>query len=108
VARFCEDFALHDWLLTTLGQVLEQASRTKVAEESIDILRPAIERLLHLWMPGAHVDPVMLTLWDTLQQRPGFDRQWNSQVTRIRDQISLQTLQALQYVKHSRQQLHRE
>jgi hypothetical protein len=95
-ARFCEDFALHDWLLTALGQVIEQASRAKAVDsEPIDILRPAIERLTHLWMPGAQVDPAMRTLWETLQQRPGFNLQWNSQLTRIRDQIALQTLQAV-------------
>jgi hypothetical protein len=101
-ARFCEDFALHDWLLTTLGQIIEQANRTKaVGGEPIDILSPAIERLLHLWMPGAHVDPVMRTLWGTLEQRPGFSLQWNAQVARIRDQIALQTLQALRHAKNS-------
>ncbi|MGH3697074.1 MAG: SCO2521 family protein [Pseudonocardiaceae bacterium] len=101
-ARFCEDFALHDWLLTTLGQIIEQANRTKAAGgESIEILSPVIERLLHLWMPGAHVDPVMRRLWGALEQRPGFSLQWNAQVARIRDQIALQTLQALQQAKNN-------
>jgi hypothetical protein len=99
-ARFCEDFALHDWLLTTLRQVLEQADRVRAAgREPLDILRTAVERLLHLWMPGAHVDPAMRTLWEALERRPGFSLQWNAQVARIRDQITLQTLQALEQAR---------
>ena len=97
VAQFCEDFALHDWLLTTLGQVVERAERGGFAgQEPIDILGSAVERLLHLWMPGAHVDPVMCTIWDALDRRPGLTRQWNARVSWIRDQIALKTLQALE------------
>jgi hypothetical protein len=92
-ARFCEDFALHDWLLTTVAQVLEQADRAETTgREAIDILRPAVKRLLHLWMPGTYVDPAMRMLWDALERRLGFSLQWNSQAARIRDWINLQTL----------------
>jgi hypothetical protein len=102
VPRFCEDFALHDWLLTTLGHVIEQADRASAGgREPIEVLRPAVERLLHLWMPGAHVSPVMCTLWEALERRPGFSLQWNAQVARIRDQIALETLRALQDTKIS-------
>lgn len=102
VTRFCEDFALHDWLLTTLGKIIEQADRAKIAgREPIDILSPAVERLLHLWMPGADVDPAMRPLWDALERRPGFTLQWNAQVARIRDWIRVRTLQALEHVRHS-------
>ena len=97
-AQFCEDFALHDWLLTTLGQVIERAARS---EDRIDILGSAVERLLHVWMPGAHVDQTMRTLWDALEQRPGFSLQWNAQVAQIRDQITLQTLKALEHARQS-------
>lgn len=97
VAEFCEDFALHDWLLTTLGRVIEQSDRARMAGgEPIDVLRPAIERLLHLWAPGAYVDVAMRGLWDALERRPGFSLQWNAQVARIRDQIALRTLRALE------------
>ncbi|MGH3779983.1 MAG: SCO2521 family protein [Pseudonocardiaceae bacterium] len=100
--RFCEDFALHDWLLTTLGQIIEQAQRAQLAgREPIDILSPAVERLLHLWMPGADVDPALRTLWEALEQRPGFSLQWNSQVARIRDWIRLRTLEALEHNRRS-------
>jgi DNA mismatch repair protein MutH len=102
VTGFCEDFALHDWLLTTVGQVIEQADRARIAgRETIDILSPAVELLLHLWMPGAHVDAALRTLWDALELRPGFSLQWNAQVARIRDQIALRTLQALEQASRS-------
>jgi hypothetical protein len=95
-ARFCEDFAVHDWLLTTLGQVIDHAERLRAGgREPTDVLRSAVERLLHLWMPGAHLDPALAPLWEALERRPGFSRQWNAQVDRIRDQIALETLQAL-------------
>ena len=100
---FCEDFALHDWLLTTLGQVIEQADRARIAgREPIDVLSPVIEGLLHLWMPGAYVDAAMRTLWDALERRPGFSLQWNAQVARIRDQIALRTLKALEHAARHR------
>jgi hypothetical protein len=101
-ARFCEDFALHDWLLTTVAQVIEQADRAEIAgREAIDILSPAVKRLLHLWMPGAYVDPAMRMLWDAFERRSGFSLQWNAQATQIRDWIRLRTLQALECVRHS-------
>jgi hypothetical protein len=101
-ARFCEDFAVHDWLLTTIGQVVEQADRLKaLGRDPIDILVTATERLLHLWMPGAGVDPALSPLWEALERQPGFSRQWDAQVARIRDQISLQTLQALEHVRRN-------
>jgi hypothetical protein len=100
-AQFCEDFALHDWLVTILGQIIEQADRNRAAgREALNILRTAVERLLHLWMPGAHVDPAMRPLWDALEFRPGYSRQWNAQVARIRDQIALRTLLALAHARH--------
>lgn len=101
-ARFCEDFALHDWLLTTVAQVIEQADRAETAGwEAIDILSPAVKRLLHLWMPGTYVDPAMRILWDDLEQQSGFSLQWNTQAARIRDWINLRTLQALERLRYS-------
>jgi len=103
VARFCEDFALHDWLLTTIKQIIEQADRARAGgRESMDVLRPAVERLLHLWMPGAHVDRVMRPLWEVIELEPGFSREWNAQVARIRDQIALETLQVLELLERAK------
>jgi hypothetical protein len=93
VAELCEDLALHDWLLTTLQVIIERsrvgsASRAQVVSH----LRPAIDFLLHLWMPSARLDRSVAGLWDRLERRPGFTRQWNSSVARIRDQVAISTL----------------
>ncbi len=58
-------------------------------------LRPAVDHLLHLWMPRAHVDRSLGHLWDELEQEPGFTRQWRSLVQRIRDQLAVQTIPLL-------------
>lgn len=101
VAAFCEDFALHDWLLTALDQLIETAERAKTfGEEPIDVIGPAVERLLHLWMPGVHVHPALAILWESLERRPGYSLQWNAHVARIRDQIALHTLQELQKARN--------
>jgi hypothetical protein len=99
--RFCEDIALHDWLITTLGGVIDQVDQEMATgADPIKTLAPAVERLVHLWMPGAHVDLPMRCLWDALEERPGFSLQWNAQVARIRDLIALRTLEALEHTRH--------
>ncbi|OKI56192.1 SCO2521 family protein [Micromonospora sp. CB01531] len=90
VAGLCEDLALHDWLLTMLSAVVEAAvTRSVSGQEHIERLRPVLEHLLHLWLPGARVDPRLRPIWDRLEQVPGFSRQWKSSVNWIRDQISV-------------------
>jgi hypothetical protein len=90
VAGLCEDLALHDWLLTMLSSLVEAAvTRSTSGQEHIERLRPVLEHLLHLWLPGARVDPRLRPIWDRLEQVPGFSRQWNSSVNWIRDQISV-------------------
>lgn len=96
VVGFCENLALHDWILTTLLNVVERAEidwTSNVATETR--LRPVVSNLLHLWMPGAHVDEAFMPLWHSLERRPGFTRQWEATVTRIRDQLALSTIAAL-------------
>ncbi len=93
----CEDLALHDWLLTTVGDLLEvtrTSSRPDI--EKIGRLRPAVEHLLHLWAPGARVSPSVRPIWDLLEQRPGFTHQWNASVNWIRDQIAVGTIGLMQ------------
>ena len=58
-------------------------------------LRPAVDHLLHLWMPYAHVDCSLLHLWDVLERDPGFTRQWQNLVQRIRDQLAVQAVPLL-------------
>ncbi|WP_367323176.1 SCO2521 family protein [Streptomyces sp. HUAS ZL42] len=96
VARLCEDLALHDWLLTTVVHMLDN-SRLGAADgpSAVLALRPAVDHLLHLWMPHAHVDDSLVHLWEELERRPGFTRQWQSMVQRIRDQLALQAIPLL-------------
>lgn len=94
--ELCEDLALHDWLLTTLLELIKrsrsgQGGRAQVVER----LRPAIDDLLHLWMPAARLDKSMLPLWQGLEQRAGFTKQWVASVSWIRDQVTLNTITLL-------------
>jgi hypothetical protein len=93
VANLCECLALHDWLLTTLLAIIERSrigsgSRGEVVRR----LAPAVDYLLHLWMPAARVDSAMADLWESLEHRGGFTRQWQASVARVRDQVALATL----------------
>jgi hypothetical protein len=93
-AGLCEDLALHDWLLTTVQHILDN-SRLSAADSTSAVLalRPAVDHLLHLWMPRAHVDPALGHLWDVLERKPGFSRQWENLRQRIRDQLAIQAIQ---------------
>lgn len=93
VAALCEDLALHDWLLTTLARMVDRAeSRAAVGPTVVTLLRPAIEHLVHLWLPGARVDPGLDPVWATLERSPAFSRQWLILVQRVRDQLALHSL----------------
>jgi hypothetical protein len=94
--EFCADVARHDWLLTTLRSVMER-SRVGVGARAdlIDRLKPALDHLLHLWMPAARTEAALHELWQAIEGRPGFSRQWQATVDRIRDQIALSLLERL-------------
>ncbi|MFD8915562.1 SCO2521 family protein [Streptomyces sp. NPDC059575] len=93
VAGFCEDLALHDWLLTTVSQKLDGLPLARAdGAAALKVLRPLVDHLLHLWMPMARVDPALGPLWHTLEQHPGFSRQWHNLVQRVRDQMALRAL----------------
>ncbi|MFI1162831.1 SCO2521 family protein [Streptomyces sp. NPDC020801] len=85
-AGLCEDLALHDWLLTTVVHLVDRGG----------LALPAVDHLLHLWMPRSHVEPVLSPLWDALEHSPGFSRQWQNLVQRIRDQLAVRTVRLLQ------------
>lgn len=96
VGEFCADLALHDWLLSTLLGLVERSQiGARPGPEVVERLRPAVEHLLHLWMPAARTDPVTLPLWESLERRPGLERQWRATTDRIRDQLALSTLALL-------------
>jgi hypothetical protein len=90
IADLLEDLALHDWLLTALLSVIDQ-SRIGVEKpaQSVVRLRPAVDHLLHLWMPAARLDGFAREAWEALEGRPGLSRQWDALVQRIRDQMAM-------------------
>jgi hypothetical protein len=93
VAELCEDLALHDWLLTSLLLIIERSLIGAVPRtEVVRRLGPAIDYLLHLWMPAARVDRSLAGVWESIDRRPGFTRQWLSSVDRVRDQVAMSTL----------------
>ncbi|MBV1850601.1 SCO2521 family protein [Catellatospora tritici] len=94
-AAFCEDLALHDWLLTTLLTMVESRPAGSARADTVARIRPAIDFLLHLWMPAARTDPALQELWRDVERRPGFTRQWRVNVDRIRDQLALATIERL-------------
>jgi hypothetical protein len=99
VVDLCEDLALHEWLLSTLTQVFERVPRgLRTPAETIAGLRPAVEHLLHLWMPAARLEAPMVQLWSAVDERAGLSRQWDALVARARDLIALRTLDLLDAV----------
>ncbi|MEU6102320.1 SCO2521 family protein [Streptomyces flaveolus] len=95
LAGLCDDLALHDWLLTTLVRMLDGIRLGAGPEHRfavVEALRPAVNHLLHLWMPRARVPQELAALWDPLEERPGFTRQWRTLVQRIRDQLTLHAI----------------
>jgi hypothetical protein len=95
VVDLCEDLALHDWLLTTVLDAVEGWGVPVADDEWIFRLRPMIDHILHLWMPGRRVADELLTVWDGLERRPGFSRQWEGLVARIRDQMTLSMIKMM-------------
>ncbi|WP_405487249.1 SCO2521 family protein [Nocardia sp. NBC_00511] len=101
VQRFCEDLAVHDWLLTTLGSALADVQGIGRDRDPVAMLSPLLEQLVHLWMPGAHTPPRMRELWSRLEADPGFTKQWQAQVGQLRDRLTVATLEALRSAKIS-------
>ncbi|MFE0255222.1 SCO2521 family protein [Streptomyces sp. NPDC059010] len=91
-AGICEDLALHDWLLTTVQHMLDNRLGVADGPPVVEALHPVVVHLLHLWMPRAHVDPALGHLWDVLEEKPGFSRQWENLSRRIRDRLALQAV----------------
>ncbi|GCB49977.1 hypothetical protein SNL152K_7320 [Streptomyces sp. NL15-2K] len=103
VAGLCEDFARHDWLLTTLVGLLDNSRLgSPDGPAAVGALRPAVDHLLHLWMPGARVHRGLAPLWDVLEREPGFSRQWHTLVQRVRDQLAVQAIALPRAVSASR------
>jgi len=96
VLELCRDLALHDWVLTTLTRRIEHADPgSDDHERAVAEFGPVIDHLLPLWMPGARVADELAAVWDGFERRPGFTRQWEAAVSRVRDQLALHTLRLL-------------
>lgn len=90
IVDLCEDLALHDWLLTALMSIIEQSQiGVEQPAQSVVRLRPALDHLLHLWMPAARLGGFALSVWAGLESRPGLSRQWDASVRRVRDQMAM-------------------
>jgi hypothetical protein len=97
LADFCADLALHDWLLSVLLELVERAvARKRPATELIGLLKPGIDHLIHAWMPAAHVSRALIEIWQEFDRNSAFSLQWQKTVERIRDQLSVGTIEALQ------------
>ncbi|WP_149553013.1 SCO2521 family protein [Streptomyces marokkonensis] len=89
----CEELALHDWLLTTVADKLDGLPTGAADDRAVlRVLRPLVDHLLHLWMPRARVDRVLQTVWNQLEETPGYSRQWTAHAQRIRDQLALRAI----------------
>ncbi|MGV9677583.1 SCO2521 family protein [Nocardia sp. NPDC003482] len=94
--RFCEDLAVHDWLLTTLTNLLATADcYGYVKHDPVTILAPVLEQIVPLWMPGAHTPGRLESLWQEVEDDPGFSRQWSSRVNQLRDRMATATYDLL-------------
>ena len=86
---------VRDWVhvLDLCEAILEVLERSRIGSlsrrEVILRLAPVVDHLLHLWMPGARLDSSMLGVWESIERRPGFTRQWQASVDRIRDQVAI-------------------
>ncbi|WP_212993278.1 SCO2521 family protein [Actinoplanes auranticolor] len=96
LAALAEDVALHDWLLSTLLEIVGKSALGVIERRAaLERLLPAIDYLLHLWMPAARGEELSAAVWAALDRRPGFSRQWDTLVHRIRDQLSVGAVTAL-------------
>lgn len=102
LAEFCADLALHDWLLSVLRELVERAvARRRPAAELVAMLRPGIDHLVHAWMPAAHASRHLIEIWQEFDRDSAFSLQWQKTVERIRDQLSVGIIQALQPLTES-------
>jgi hypothetical protein len=105
IAELCADLALHDWLLSTLDALVDRARiGHNPTADVLRGLRPAVDHLLHAWMPGARLADDLSAFWDELNRRPGLSRQWEATVARIRDQLAVGTIEALQICRSGGEQ----
>jgi hypothetical protein len=94
--EFCRDFAIHDWLLTTILDVVQRSGiGFRTPAQVVERLRPAVDHIMHLWLPGARLQEPLAVVHQALEQRIGLSRQWQQEVARIRDHLALATISLL-------------
>ncbi len=89
----CQDVALHDWLLSAVVEAVDVANiGVRDRAEVVRRLRPAVDGLLHAWMPSARLPLDAVPYWAEIDRVAGFSRQWETLVHRIRDQLVMAVL----------------
>ncbi|TQS45538.1 SCO2521 family protein [Cryptosporangium phraense] len=89
-AILATDVARHDWLLTSLLDLLRRSGLDDgMSPRVVNDLQPVVDHLLHLWMPAARADDQLRGLWEQVDRASGFSRQWETQVARVRDQLQM-------------------
>lgn len=92
--EFCEILALHHWLLATLKNAFDRSTRKGLrAEAELD---PALSYLGHVWNPTGHLPHEMRWLWDALEDEAHLSWEWQTTLTRVRDNVSLLTQKAIE------------
>ncbi|WP_433759323.1 SCO2521 family protein [Nocardia sp. CA-135398] len=100
VQRFCEDLAVHDWLLSVTAAALEQSDLfAPGSAESVAVLAPVLHHLAHLWVPGAHTPPALRGLWTQLNTDPDFTAGRRALIDQLHNRVLVATLDA---VRHTR------
>ncbi|ROO89333.1 hypothetical protein EDD29_7023 [Actinocorallia herbida] len=90
------DFALHDWLLSTVEDVVARADlESEASDRALRRLRPVLVHLLHHWMPAARVGDDLLPVFEALDRARGLSRRWDNAVRRIRDRFRLAEIQSV-------------
>lgn len=88
--ELCRDVALHDWLVSVLISLIDVASiGQRDREEVLARLGPAVDHLLHAWMPTARSRDEVVPFWTALERSSGLERQWQAAVSQVRDQVAL-------------------
>ncbi|MEV0251208.1 SCO2521 family protein [Nocardia sp. NPDC050712] len=91
--RFCQDVAVHDWLLTVIDAKVRAADGISDGRQ-VAVLAPVLEHLAHLWMPGAQVPGTMRSPWRDLQAEASFSKQWTTRVEQVQRRIEVATYYA--------------
>lgn len=85
--RFCEEFALHVWLLTTVRDVVVFRAEKEIERDRdpLDSLLFALNQLVPLWMPPTYLSERMKALWEGVENRTHYTNVFERQEARVRD-----------------------